>query len=55
MTLKTISRIKLQKYLPVVKLVISFDNSSPDTNTLQVFLEYSIPALNVKDLLEFTI
>tara|TARA_Y100000592_G_C5481427_1_gene325803 strand:+ start:8361 stop:8729 length:369 start_codon:yes stop_codon:yes gene_type:complete len=49
-------RSQVQKYLPVVTIGrLSFDNSSPDTNTLGVSLQYSIPALNVKDLLEFTI
>ena len=43
-------------YLPVVTIkALSFDNSSPDANTLQVSLEYFIPALGIKDLLEFTI
>jgi len=49
-------REQVGKYLPVVTVGrLSFDNSSPDTNTLKISLQYSIPALNVKDLLEFTI
>ena len=44
------------KYLPVVSVSrVGFDNSSPDNNTLQIALEYSIPALNIRDLLHFTI
>jgi phage baseplate assembly protein W len=44
------------KYLPVVSVSrVGFDNSSPDNNTLQIALEYSIPALNIRDLLQFTI
>ena len=49
-------RSQVEKYLPVVTVGrLSFDNSSPDNNTLGISLQYSIPALNVKDLLEFTI
>ena len=44
------------KYLPVVAIQrVLFDNSSEDNITLSVAIVYSIPALNVKDLLEFTI
>ena len=44
------------KYLPVVAIQrVLFDNSNEDNNTLSVAIVYSIPALNVKDLLEFTI
>ncbi len=47
---------QVAKYLPVVAISrVGFDNSSPDTNTLRISLEYLIPALNVRDLLEFTI
>ena len=43
-------------YLPVVSISeLSFDSSDPDANTLQVSLRYFIPALGIKDLLEFTI
>lgn len=47
---------QVAKYLPVVSISrVNFDNSSPDSNTLQVFIEYMIPALGIKDLLQFTI
>ncbi len=52
------SRIKQQvhDYLPVVRINgLSFDDSSPDANTLQISLEYFIPALGIRDLLQFTI
>ena len=43
-------------YLPVVSIQrILFDDSATEFNTLSVAIVYSIPALNVKDLLEFTI
>ena len=49
-------RQQVAKYLPVVTVNrVGFNNSSPDTNTLQISLEYSIPALNIRDLLQFTI
>tara|TARA_Y100001937_G_C6987924_1_gene270733 strand:- start:46 stop:414 length:369 start_codon:yes stop_codon:yes gene_type:complete len=44
------------KYLPIVSITkLNFDNSVQDASTLQVSLEYFIPALGLKDLLEFTI
>ena len=47
---------QVSKYLPVVSIIrVGFDNSSPDNNTLRIALEYSIPALNIRDLLQFTI
>tara|TARA_B100001094_G_scaffold332085_1_gene402702 strand:- start:2040 stop:2408 length:369 start_codon:yes stop_codon:yes gene_type:complete len=47
---------QVSKYLPVVSISrVGFNNSSPDNNTLQIALEYSIPALNIRDLLQFTI
>ena len=52
------SRIRQQvhDYLPVVRINgLSFDDSSPDANTLQISLEYFIPALGIRDLLQFTI
>jgi hypothetical protein len=49
-------RDQVSKYLPVVNVNrVGFDNSSPDSSTLQIALEYSIPALNIRDLLQFTI
>ena len=42
-------------YLPVVTIKrILFDNTNESTNTLGVSIEYIIPALGIKDLLEFT-
>jgi len=43
-------------YLPVVNVNrILFNNSDDSANTLAISLEYTIPALGIKDLLEFTI
>lgn len=43
-------------YLPVIQIKqIVFNTAGADTNTLDVHVEYSIPTLNVQDLLEFTI
>jgi phage baseplate assembly protein W len=45
-----------RKYLPVVNIDnVLFDSSDEDNNTLGLSIVYSIPALNVRDLLEFTI
>tara|TARA_B100000212_G_scaffold330529_1_gene296851 strand:+ start:522 stop:890 length:369 start_codon:yes stop_codon:yes gene_type:complete len=52
------NRIKQQvaKYLPVVILgSINFDSSDQDANKLGVSITYQVPALNIKDLLQFTI
>ena len=47
---------QVAKYLPVITIqTISFDDSNPDFNTLSIKITYTIPALNIKDLLEFTI
>jgi phage baseplate assembly protein W len=49
-------RKQAKKYLPVISIEsISFDNSNSDFNSLLVKIAYTIPALNIKDLLEFTI
>jgi phage baseplate assembly protein W len=49
-------RKQTQKYLPVISIKsISFNDTDPEFNTLSVKIRYSIPALNIKDLLEFTI
>ena len=49
-------RKQVEKYLPVVTVHrVRFDDSNPDRNTLGVAIEYSIPVLGIKDLLEFTI
>ena len=44
-----------QKYLPVIVIDdIKFDSSDKDRNMLGIQITYSIPSLNIKDLLEFT-
>tara|TARA_R100001015_G_C4613220_1_gene168849 strand:+ start:135 stop:503 length:369 start_codon:yes stop_codon:yes gene_type:complete len=44
------------KYIPVIVInKIDFNESEPDFNTMGIRISYSIPALSVKDLLEFTI
>ena len=49
-------RDQTHKYLPHVKINnVSFDQTSIDTNTLGITINYSIPNIGVKDLLEFTI
>tara|TARA_B100000287_G_C20190581_1_gene605983 strand:+ start:97 stop:465 length:369 start_codon:yes stop_codon:yes gene_type:complete len=48
-------REQVATYLPVVTIKkILFDNTNESTNTLGVSIEYIIPALGIKDLLEFT-
>ena len=43
-------------YMPVVAINnISFDVAGQDTNKLGISLEYSIPNIGVRDLLQFTI
>ena len=49
-------REQAAKYLPVVVISrVGFDNSPPDNGVLEIYLEYFIPALGIKDLLQFTI
>jgi len=44
-----------QKYLPVIVINdIKFDSTDKDRNKLGIQIAYSIPSLNIKDLLEFT-
>ena len=43
-------------YLPTISInEISFDPAGEDFNTLSVRIGYSVPNLNIQDLLEFTI
>ncbi len=43
-------------YIPVIQIKeISFGASDPDSNKLGIRIEYAIPNLNIRDLLEFTI
>jgi phage baseplate assembly protein W len=54
--IKVAIKKQVAKYLPVITIqTISFDDSNPDFNTLSIKITYTIPALNIKDLLEFTI
>lgn len=47
---------QVRKYMPVVSIEnVLFDTSEPDNNKLGISIRYSIPAINIKDLLEFTI
>lgn len=49
-------RDQVALYMPAVQITkLQFANSSPDTNTLSLFLEYSIPQISAGDLLEITI
>tara|TARA_R100001015_G_C4635188_1_gene203948 strand:+ start:10269 stop:10637 length:369 start_codon:yes stop_codon:yes gene_type:complete len=54
--IETDIREQVSKYLPVVSInQVLFDDSGEDFNTLSIAIVYSIPALNVRDLLQFTI
>ena len=49
-------RQQVTKYMPAVNIDrIDMSSSEPDTNTLSIYLQYSIPAIAVGDLLEITI
>ena len=49
-------REQVTKYMPSVKINrISFDLGGQDFNKLSVSIEYSVPKIHVRDLLEFTI
>ena len=49
-------REQVSIYMPMVSVVdIFFDSDGEVHNTLKMQLRYSIPVINVKDLLEFTI
>jgi phage baseplate assembly protein W len=46
---------QVAKYLPVIVISdIKFDSTAVEYNTLSVQIAYSIPSLNIEDLLEFT-
>ena len=52
------TRIKEQvaTYMPAIRITkIDFGNPAPDANKLGFSVEYSIPNIGVRDLLEFTI
>jgi len=49
-------REQVAAYMPFISIrEVSFDSSSPDTNTLGVAIRYSIPRIGATDLLQFTI
>jgi phage baseplate assembly protein W len=49
-------RQQVIKYMPSVKINrISFDPEGQDFNKLSVSIEYSVPKIHARDLLEFTI
>jgi hypothetical protein len=49
-------REQVAAYMPVVTINnISFDVEGQDTNKLGISLEYSIPNIGIRDLLQFTI
>ena len=48
-------RKQVQKYLPVIVVNdIKFDSGDAEHNTLGIQIVYSIPSLNIEDLLQFT-
>ena len=44
-----------QTYMPAIQLTSIDINTSPDTNSMNISIAYSIPSLGINDLLEFTI
>ena len=49
-------RRQISRYMPAVQVVeLRFSSLGQDTNTLGLFLEYSIPEIATTDLLEITI
>ena len=49
-------REQVSIYLPLVNIInIDFDSSDSDQNQLFVSIRYSLPDINVKDLLQITI
>ncbi len=49
-------RKQISRYMPAVQVVeLRFSSLGQDTNTLGLFLEYSIPEIATTDLLEITI
>ena len=47
---------QVNTYLPAVRIDnITFDSSEQDFNKLFISIAYSIPNINIRDLLEFTI
>jgi hypothetical protein len=49
-------REQVRAYLPIVQILeIKFGTDGIDNNLLAIYIRYSIPDLNIQDLLEFTI
>jgi phage baseplate assembly protein W len=49
-------RQQVQTYMPAVSISsLTFNTTNPEMNTLSLVLTYSIPNINVKDLLNITI
>jgi|6_EtaG_2_1085325.scaffolds.fasta_scaffold00086_25 phage baseplate assembly protein W len=49
-------RQQVRKYMPAVSIEsVSFNTTNQEVNTLSISLNYSIPNINVKDLLNITI
>jgi len=49
-------RDQVAQYMPAIQIQkLQFAGSNPDTNTLALYLEYSIPQIATSDLLEITI
>ncbi|MAG27535.1 hypothetical protein CMI47_18530 [Candidatus Pacearchaeota archaeon] len=49
-------RQQVQTYMPAVNISsLTFNTTNPEMNTLSLVLTYSIPNINVKDLLNITI
>jgi len=54
--IETRIREQVATYMPAIRITkIDFGNPTPDANKLGFSVEYSIPNIGVKDLLEFTI
>ena len=47
---------QIEYYMPAIKIEnIDISPASPDSNVLNIFIEYRIPSIGAQDLLEFTI
>jgi len=46
---------QIRIYLPIVTITNIGFQTSPDTNSLRIILEYTIPDIGINDLLEITI
>jgi len=48
-------REQVKTYLPIINIEDLIITEAPEYNRLEIQIRYSIPTLNVKDLLQFTI